>query len=144
MARSGDLGVYCTARKDEGHLHRMKIKITIVTILVLAAVGVVWMYQSGRLGVVNPDNRKVEQPIDEETFVEAYVQLAVLAETMPIGTPEYEAEKKRVLEKVGVSPEAVEKQLASYNERPDLWHPIWEKIQAELAKRTQATGNPGS
>lgn len=144
MARSGDLGVYYTAGKFEAHQHCMKIKVTIVTVLVLAAVGVVWMYQSGRLGVVNPDNRKVEQPIDEDTFVNAYVELAVLAETMPIGTPEYEAEKRRVLEKVGVSPEAVEKQLASYNERPDLWHPIWEKIQAELARRTQATGGSGS
>lgn len=121
----------------------MKTKVTIVTILVLAAVGVVWMYQSGRLGVVSPDNRKVEQPIDDETFVKAYVELAVLAETMAIGTPEYEAEKKRVLEKVGVTPEAVEKQLASYNERPDLWHPLWEKIQSELQKRSQAAGGAG-
>lgn len=121
----------------------MKIKVAIVTVLILAAVGVVWMYQSGRLGVVNPDNRKVEQPIDDDTFVKAYVELAVLAETMAIGTPEYEAEKKRVLEKVGVTPEAVEKQLASYNERPDLWHPLWEKIQSELQKRSQAAGGTG-
>lgn len=121
----------------------MKIKLAIVSVLVLAAVGVVWMYQSGKLGVVDPDNRKVEQPIDDETFVKAYVELAVLAESMAIGTPEYEREKKRVLESVGVTPAAVEKQLASYNERPDLWHPLWEKIQAELQKRTQATGTTG-
>lgn len=121
----------------------MKIKVAIITVLVLAAVGVVWMYQSGQLGIVNPDNRKVEQPIDDETFVKAYVELAVLAETMAIGTAEYEIEKKRVLEKVGVTPEAVEKQLASYNERPDLWHPLWEKIQAELQKRSQAAGTSG-
>ena len=125
-------------------VRHMKIKVAIVTVLVLAAVGVVWMYQSGQLGVVDPDNRKVEQPIDDETFVKAYVELAVLAETMAIGTPEYEREKKRVLESVGVTPEAVEKQLASYNTRPDLWHPLWEKIQAELQKRTQAAGTTGS
>lgn len=122
----------------------MKIKVAIVTVLVLAAVGVVWMYQTGKLGVVDPDNRKVEQPIDDETFVKAYVELAILAETMPIGTPEYEREKKRVLEAVGVTPEAVEKQLASYNERPDLWHPLWEKIQSELQKRSQPSGSTGS
>ena len=121
----------------------MKTKIAIVTILVLAAVGIVWMYQSGELGIVNPDNRKVERPIDDETFVKAYVELATLAESMAIGTPEYEQEKKRVLEGVGVTPEAVEKQLASYNDRPDLWHPLWEKIQAELQKRAQAGGTPG-
>lgn len=122
----------------------MKIKITIVTVLILAAVAVVWMYQTGRLGIVNPENRKVEQPIDDETFVRAYVELATLAERMAIGTPEYEAEKKRVLEGVGVTPEAVEKQLASYNNRPDLWHPLWEKIQAELQKRSQESGTSGS
>jgi len=121
----------------------MKTKIAIVTILVLAAVGIVWMYQSGELGIVNPDNRKVERPIDDETFVKAYVELATLAESMAIGTPEYEQEKKRVLEGVGVTPEAVEKQLASYNDRPDLWHPLWGKIQAELQKRAQAGGAPG-
>ncbi len=121
----------------------MKIKIAIITLLVLAAVAVVWLYQTGELGIVNPDNRKVEQPIDDETFVKAYVELAVLAEKMPIGTLEYEQEKKRVLEGVGVTPEAVEKQLASYNERPDLWHPLWEKIQAELQKRAEAAGTSG-
>ncbi len=118
----------------------MKTKIAIVTILVVAAVGLVWMYQTGRLGIESPQNRLAERPIDEETFIRAYVELAVLAETMAIGTPEYEIEKKRVLEGVGVTPEAVEKQLASYNDRPDLWHPIWEKIQSELLKRTQAAG----
>lgn len=121
----------------------MKIKIAIVTVLVLAAAAVVWMYQSGQLGVVDPENRKVEQPIDEDTFVQAYVELATLAETMAIGTPEYEREKKRVLEGLGVTPEAVETQLASYNNRPDLWHPIWEKIQAELQKRTGTSGASG-
>jgi len=121
----------------------MKIKVAIVTVLVLAAIGIVWMYQTGKLGIVDPDNRKVEQPIDDETFVKAYVELAVLAETMAIGTPEYEREKKRVLEAVGVTTEAVEKQLASYNDRPDLWHPLWEKIQSELQKRTQAAGTTG-
>jgi hypothetical protein len=122
----------------------MKIKIAIVTVLILAAVGVVWMYQSGQLGVVDPQNRKVEQPIDEDTFVKAYVELATLAETMAIGTPEYEREKSRVLEGLGVTSEAVEKQLASYNNRPDLWHPIWEKIQAELQKRAGTSGAAGS
>jgi hypothetical protein len=121
----------------------MKIKIAIVTILVLAAVGIVWMYQSGELGIVNPDNRKVERPIDDETFVKAYVELAILAESMAMGTPEYEQEKRRVLEGVGVTPEVVEKQLASYNDRPDLWHPLWEKIQSELQKRAQASGTSG-
>lgn len=121
----------------------MKIKIAIVTVLILAAVGVVWMYQSGQLGVVDPQNRKVEQPIDEDTFVKAYVELATLAETMAIGTPEYEREKARVLEGLGVTSEAVEKQLASYNNRPDLWHPIWEKIQTELQKRAGTSGASG-
>lgn len=101
------------------------------------------MYQSGQLGIVNPENRKVEQPIDDDTFVKAYVELAILAETMPIGTPEYDREKERLLKEIGVTPEAVEKQLSSYNERPDLWHPLWEKIQAELQKRTQAAGSAG-
>ena len=123
----------------------MKIKIAIVVVLIAAFVALVYAFRTDKLGIVNPENRRVEgQPIDDSTFVKAYVELATLAEAMPIGTPEYEREKKRVLEGLGVTPEAVEKQLASYNDRPDLWHPLWEKIQAELQKRTaQTSGSSG-
>jgi hypothetical protein len=118
----------------------MKIKIAIVAVLLLAFAAFIYLWQTGKLGIVNPENKKVEgQAIDDSTFVKAYVELATLAESMPIGTPEYEREKKRVLEGLGVTPEAVEKQLASYNDRPELWHPLWEKIQAELQKRSAQT-----
>ena len=116
----------------------MKWRIAIIMALVAVFAGVLVLYMNGGLGIVNPENRRViKDGIDEDVFVKAYVELATLAETMPIGTPEYDREKVRVLGSMGVTPEKVEKQLASYNNRPDQWRPIWEKIQAELAKRAQ-------
>lgn len=123
----------------------MKWRIAIVIVLVAAVAGVVLLYLNGSLGIVNPDNRRVvKDDIDPDTFVKAYVELATLAETMPIGTPEYDQEKTRVLSTLGVTPEKVEKQLASYNNRPDQWRPIWEKIQAELTKRAKESIGTGS
>jgi hypothetical protein len=60
---------------------------------------------------------------------------------MPIGTPEYEREKERVLGRLGLEPSQVEAALAKFNDRPDLWHPVWEKIQIELEKRS-GTSSP--
>ena len=118
----------------------MKLRIAIITIVVLAFAVVVTLYFKGSLGIVNPVRPTIEAPIDDDAFVKAYVELATLAETMPIGTPEYEQAKARVLIGMGLSPEKVEKQLASYNTRPDSWRPIWVKIQAELARRAKASG----
>ncbi|MEW5701971.1 MAG: hypothetical protein AB1792_07060 [Candidatus Zixiibacteriota bacterium] len=115
----------------------MKLRLIIIAALVLLFVGVGAMYLSGNLNIVNPVKPQVEEQIDEATFVRAYVELAILAETSPIGSPEYEEAKTRILGGLGVTPEEVEQQLASYNNRPDQWRPIWEKIQAELAKRSQ-------
>jgi len=130
------IGIYNLLRSERAD---MKLRIVIIAVLVLLFVGVGAMYLTGNLGIVNPVKLQVEKAIDEDTFVRAYVELAVLAETTPIGTPEYEQAKARILGDMGLTPEKVEKQLASYNDRPDLWRPLWEKVQAELARRSQTT-----
>lgn len=75
--------------------------------------------------------------MEQDTFVKAYVELASLAERMPIGTPEYDREKARILHEMGVEPEQVEKALEVYNEHPELWRPVWDRIQEELEKRQE-------
>ncbi len=109
---------------------RFKLAILLVLVIVFGVIG--FKYYSGKTSET--------MAINQDQFVEAYVELATLAETMPIGTPEYDREKARVLAKIGLKPEQVEEALAMYNERPELWRPVWEKIQAELEKREPATG----
>ncbi|MEW5875092.1 MAG: hypothetical protein AB1752_07940 [Candidatus Zixiibacteriota bacterium] len=105
----------------------MRIKLVILGIVIVAFGVFAFKYYTG--------TTSESLAINQDQFVKAYVELAILAETMPIGTPEYEREKERVLGKLGLEPSQVEAALAKFNDRPDLWHPVWEKIQTELDKR---------
>jgi len=105
----------------------MRIKFVILGIVIVAFGVFAFKFYSGKTSE--------SLAINQDQFVKAYVELAILAETMPIGTPEYEREKERVLGRMGLEPSQVEAALAKFNDRPDLWHPVWEKIQAELEKR---------
>jgi len=105
----------------------MRVKLAILVLLVLVFGVIGFKYYSGK-----PTETFA---IGQDQFVQAYVELATLAETMPIGTPEYDREKARVLAKIGLQPSQVEEALAMYNDRPDLWRPVWDRIQEELSKR---------
>lgn len=109
---------------------RVKLAILVVLVVVFGVFG--FLYYSGK--------STETMAIDQDQFVQAYVELATLAEQMPIGTPEYDQAKARVLEKIGLKPAQVEDALAMYNNRPELWRPVWEKIQVELEKRAPTTG----
>ena len=109
--------------------YTMVAKIIIVVVLVgLFVAGYVLFFQEGTGG---------PQTLAQDKFINAYVELASLAERMPIGTPEYDKEKERVLASIGVTPEQVEKALATYNDNPELWQPVWERIQEKLEAREQ-------
>jgi hypothetical protein len=110
----------------------MRIKLAILVLLVLVFGVIGFKYYSGKTTET--------MAINQDQFVQAYVELATLAESMPIGTPEYDREKERVLGKIGLRPAQVEEALAMYNQRPELWRPVWERIQAELEKRGDAVG----
>lgn len=107
----------------------MGAKIVIVVVLVGVFVAGYFLFFQ--------DSSGGPQMMEQDKFVDAYVELAALAERMPIGTPEYDREKKRVLESMGLTPGQVEKALAAYNDQPERWQPVWERIQAALEKRQQ-------
>lgn len=113
---------------------RFKLAIIVILVLVFGAIG--FKYYSGKTTEA--------LAIDQDQFVMAYVELATLAESMPIGTPEYDREKARVLGEIGLKPKQVEDALAMYNERPELWRPVWELIQEELERRNRAVGVGGA
>jgi hypothetical protein len=108
----------------------MRIKIMILVLLVVGFAVVGFISFSG----TTPESSVINQ----DQFVEAYVSLATLAEKMAIGTPEYEREKARILKDIGIEPSDVEEALAYYNERPEQWRPIWEKIQDKLGEPVPA------
>jgi hypothetical protein len=117
----------------------MRLKIIIVVLMVAAftTLGIVYFKSSDdTLGTTTaPAAASDPKAVTEDQIVRAYVELATLAETTPIGTPEYDIEKTRVLGQIGLEPGQIEKTLAEYNERPEKWRPIWDRIQSELAKR---------
>jgi hypothetical protein len=117
----------------------MRLKIIIIALLVavFAALGISYFKSSDdTLGTTTPATATSDpKAVTQDQLVRAYVELATLAETTPIGTPEYEKEKTRVLGQIGLEPGQIEKALAEYNENPEKWRPIWDRIQVELAKR---------
>ncbi len=119
----------------------MRLKIIIIALLLIAftTIGIVYFRTTD-----DPTGAPTEpaaastapgKSITEDQIVRAYVELATLAESTPIGTPEYEKEKTRVLGQIGLEPGQIEKTLAEYNEHPEKWRPIWDRIQDELNKR---------
>jgi len=111
----------------------MSTKIIIVIALIVAFVAAYFL--------LFQDSSSQPQILEQDKFVDAYVELATLAEKMPIGTPEYTREKERVLHSIGVEPEQVEKALAMYNDHPDMWQPVWERIQKRLEERQSDVGS---
>jgi hypothetical protein len=117
----------------------MRPKLIIIALLVaaFAVLAVVYLRSSDDTLVTAGSPAATPDPkaVTQDQLVRAYVELATLAETTPIGTAEYEKEKTRVLGQIGLEPGQIEKTLAEYNDHPDKWRPIWDRIQAELAKR---------
>ena len=117
----------------------MRLKIIIIALLAAAFVTLGVIYLKSASNTPEPANptAAASEPkgITQDQLVRAYVELATLAETTPIGTPEYDKAKTRVLGQIGLEPGQIEKTLAEYNEHPEKWRPIWDRIQEELTKR---------
>lgn len=118
----------------------MRLRLTILIVLVLFFAAMIVVYVVRGMGDGTPTTS--DEPLATDKFVIAYVELAKLAETMPIGTDEYNKERERILLEIGVTPAQVEETLAYYNERPDLWRPIWEEIQTRLAEQLEDVSQP--
>lgn len=111
----------------------MRFRLAILATVVLFFGAVIMLFLTGYLGGGGATGAAGSEPLDADDFVAAYVELAKLAESTPIGTPEYQKARERVLGHIGVTPAQVEETLTYYNSRPDLWRPIWEQIQTQLA-----------
>lgn len=123
----------------------MRLKIIILVLLMAVFGGLVYKFitrpaDEASSGTASPAATTDPKKISDDQLVSAYVALATLAESTPIGTPEYEREKTRVLGAIGIEPGQLEKTLAEYNEHPEQWRPIWDRIQEELAKRSGEQG----
>ncbi|HEX9750209.1 MAG TPA: hypothetical protein VGB22_02805 [candidate division Zixibacteria bacterium] len=118
----------------------MRLRIIILVLLLVVFGGAIAAFQ---LGYVGGPAASIPDTLSEDQLVEAYVRLAQLAEHMPIGTPEYDDARKRVLAEMNTTPERVEQTLAYYNERPEEWKPVWEKIQGRLTDQLEEIRTSG-
>src|SRR3989304_1287782 len=91
----------------------MRLKITIIALMAAAfvALGIVYFQSSDETLGTAPATATASdsKAVTEDQIVRAYVELATLAETTPIGTPEYDKEKTRVLGLIGLEPGQIEK-----------------------------------
>jgi SOS response regulatory protein OraA/RecX len=78
------------------------------------------------LGVIN--YLKTSSKLSEEKFVEVYVQLSIASEMYDTSSTELKEERKKILEKYNVTQEEIDRFIKEYNQNPEKWANVWEKI----------------
>ncbi len=81
---------------------------------------------------------KTSSKLSEEKFVEVYVQLSIASEMYDTSSTELEEERKKILEKFGVTQQEIEHFIKEYNQNPEKWAKVWEKIVHRLEGEEKA------
>jgi len=64
--------------------------------------------------------------------VEVYVQLSVASEMYDADPAKLEQEREKILEEFGVTQEEIDHFVKEYNQNPEKWAKVWEKIVRRL------------
>jgi DNA anti-recombination protein RmuC len=75
---------------------------------------------------------KTSAKLSEEKFVELYVQLSIASEIYDTDPAKLEEERKKIFEKYGVAQEKLDQFVKEYNQNPEKWANVWEKIVRRL------------
>ena len=71
--------------------------------------------------------------------MEVYVQLSIASEMYDTNPDKLEQERKRILKKHGVTQEEIDHFIKEYNQNPEKWARVWERIVRRLEEEI---GNP--
>jgi len=85
------------------------------------------------------DSLKTSSELSCEKFVEVYVQLSVASEMYDTDPAKLEQERKKILKKHGVTQEEIDHFIKEYNQNPEKWAKVWERIVRRLEEEI---GNP--
>ncbi len=64
--------------------------------------------------------------------MEVYVQLSIASEMYDTNPDKLEQERKRILKKHGVTQEEIDHFIKEYNQNPEKWAKVWERIVRRL------------
>ena len=80
---------------------------------------------------------KTSSKLSEEKFVEVYVQLSIASEMYDTSSTKSEEERKKILEKFGVTQQQIDHFIKEYNQNPEKWAKVWEKIVRRLGEEKE-------
>jgi hypothetical protein len=75
---------------------------------------------------------KTSAKLSEEKFVELYVQLSIASEMYDTDPAKLEEGRKKIFEKYGVAQEKLDQFIKEYNQNPEKWANVWERIVRRL------------
>jgi uncharacterized membrane-anchored protein YhcB (DUF1043 family) len=75
---------------------------------------------------------KTSTKLSEDKFVEVYVQLSIASEMYDTSLTKLEEERRKILEKFGVTQEEIDHFIKEYNQNPEKWAKVWGKIVRKL------------
>ncbi len=85
---------------------------------------------------------KTSPKLSEEKFVEVYVGLSIALETYDADSGGLEQERKRILERYGVTQKDIDEFVKNYNQNPEKWAKVWERIVQTLEEKKQKAKSP--
>lgn len=78
--------------------------------------------------------------------MEVYVQLSIVSEMYDTDPAKLEEERKKIFEKYGVAQEKLDQFVREYNQNPEKWANVWEKIvrrlEEEVDRSSKEKTNP--
>ncbi|MCJ7577178.1 MAG: DUF4296 domain-containing protein [candidate division Zixibacteria bacterium] len=89
---------------------------------------------------------KTSSKLSEDKFVEVYVQLSIASEMYDTSSTKSEEERKKILKQYNVTQEEIDHFIKEYNQNPEKWAKVWEKIvrrlEEEVDRSSKEKANP--
>jgi uncharacterized membrane-anchored protein YhcB (DUF1043 family) len=89
---------------------------------------------------------KTPSRLSEDKFVEVYVQLSIASEMYDTSSTKLEEERKKILKQYNVTQEEIDHFIKEYNQNPEKWAKVWEKIvrrlEEEVDRSSKEKANP--
>jgi len=79
---------------------------------------------------------KPPSELSENKFVEVYVQLSIANEMFTSDTLKLNDERERIFQQAKVTPEEMNRFVNRYNQKPEEWGRVWEKIVKWLSEES--------
>jgi hypothetical protein len=79
---------------------------------------------------------KPSSELTEDKFVEVYVRLSIANEMFTSDILKLNEERERIFQQAGVTLEEMDRFVNRYNQKPEEWGRVWEKIVKRLSEES--------